>query len=301
MALMCAGALTLACPAFSHTLPDEGEAYLTTDICETNTVRVVAPNSEPDVAVQVPAGRPLVILVPGTNAEDGCAKQFRAIVQRLKDGDNVVALSYYKNTLAEDIGLDDFTVKNSRRYDWSVDLGVQALERLLALTGDRADEILVFGHSKGAHIVAQVAALQARRGQGDHIRFWAFAQPQRTVSSDGNDHRDGTLGKRGYIVKSTDNLVTINWHNDEVWYLKDSVGVRNAWRYPGEVNQPESPGGIHMNRFDPHNNYGGHYSEPSCPYYPTGDDARYNDADEVEENAPLCNKTIVALPSLLLG
>lgn len=290
---LCVSAAGLNHPVFAHTLPDEGPAYLTEDICEESNVRIVAPNSEPDVNVDVPAGKPLIILVPGTNAEAGCAKQFRAIIKRLKDGNNILSLSYYENTLAENIGLDDFTVKNSRRYDWSTDLGVQALDRLLATSAGKADRVLVFGHSKGAHIVAQVAALQLRRGQNGHVRFWAFAQPQRTNADAAAPHNEGALGKRGYILRSSENLVTINWHNDEVWYLDEQVGVRNAWRYPGEVNEPGASGGLHMNRFDHHNNYGGHYTEPSCPYFPTGDDARYNDPDESAQNTPLCNKTTV--------
>ena len=287
----CAGFAFSTAPLPAHTLPEEGATHVTSDICENGAVRTAAPITTPDLKVSVDGGRPLVILVPGTGSEDGCAKQFRSIIRRLKDGDNVVSLNYHKDTVAEDIGLTDFTSKNRRRYDWSVDLGVQALEKLLA--GSHADRILVFGHSKGAHIVAQVARNVENRPDSDHIRFWSFAQPQRVSWNKNNKHGSGALGKRGYIVKSANNLVTVNWHNDEVWYINGTMGVANAWRYPGEVNEPGAPAGLHMNRFDHHNNYGGHYTELSCPYYPTGDDARYNDPDENTQRRMACNHRTV--------
>ena len=38
-----------------------------------------------------------------------------------------------------------------------------------------------------------------------------------------------------------------------------------------------------------------------APYFPTGDDARYNDPDENLQNAPLCNKTTVAFHPYFWG
>lgn len=279
--LLIAQAFTLSDAAISHELTDEQDGYLTTDICERNNVIRVAPNRMTDLAIELIGPHPLVILVPGTAAEDGCAKQFRSIIRQLKNGNNIVSMDYYEERL-----FGDFTGKNKRDYDWSVDLGVKALKKLLNAT-DAAD-IRVFGHSKGSHIVSHVASLYE---DDNRVKFWAFAQPQR-VSSSKSQHR-GKLGKRGFIEKSTTNLVTINWHNDEVWYLKDSVGAKNAWKYPGEVNDPETSGGTNANRFDHHNNYGGHYTEKACPYYPTGDDSRYNDPDEDTQNKLFCDTRTV--------
>ncbi len=238
----------------------------------------------------------LDIFVPGTNQEDGNYKQFTSMFGENR-GRGRVSIMY-----------ENATLWDAATYDQSVINGTHALKLVLsALESSPYDkkDVRVFGHSKGAHIVAHVSSVYTTR---NWVRFWAFAVPGRTrvpISRMFGDFT-GPVGKAGYIEKASDNLVTATWLNDEVrlYTGKKHNGVMSpqAFEYPGRINDEGTRGGeLIPNRMDHHNNYGGEYTEMSCPFYATGDDRVYDDLSTGSKPGLSCNKKRVTFKPWFWG
>ena len=216
-----------------------------------------------EIAEALPPGcnRRFDIFVPGTKAEHGAWKQFNHL---FRTNSNRAKLSLRYEDVREiegALGLFD-----PAKYDQGV---ADARESLILLIDALqrhfpAQEIRVFGHSKGSHSVALVAPLFRT------VAFYAFAQPGRTdrdidTSSDAIER--GKLGRAGYIEKLSENLVGITFRNDEVRDFRGSDGrapifVPERWDVPGFIWQDNlggNPAGSY--RIDHHNSYGGDYTD----------------------------------------
>jgi hypothetical protein len=223
------------------------------------------------------------VYVPGTNAEHGAWKQFNYL---FRSDTNRAKLSLrYEDvrTIEEDIGKLD-----PAKYDIGVADARASLISLLNVLEDHfgADEVRVYGHSKGSHSVALVAPLFPG------FEFYAFAQPGRTdrdINSFIGSPERGRLGEAGYIEKLSNNLVGITFLNDEVYVYKGSDGaapvlVPERWDFPGFIFQDDlgsNPLGSY--RIDHHNSYGGDYTDGG-----NGADAWRDGRGTVGDNFPYC-------------
>ncbi len=200
------------------------------------------------------------VFVPGTNAEFGAWKQFNHIFN--SDNDRGHISLQYEDAREADNDLQDL---DGAKYDQGVIDARQSLMHLLrGLRRNGAEDIRVYGHSKGSHAVALVADEPEFRD----VDFYAFAQPGRTrVDIDSrSDIRPGRLGRLGYIEKLSNNLVGITFRNDEVAVYTGSgfngLGVPERWEFPGWIREDRTTGANPFKqRIDHHNNYGGLYTD----------------------------------------
>ncbi len=223
--------------------------------------------------------RAIDIFVPGTSTEDGTYNHFNYM------------FSQENNRAHISIKYENGTKWDAALYDKSVINGVEATKAVLNAIKDKIDdeveEVRIFGHSKGAHIISHLSKLFK---ESDQFKFWAFAQPGRTAvditNSDSHDYT-GPLGDPGYIHKHNNNLVTINWLNDEVklYTGKNHNGamVPQAWEYPGYINDRRTRRGNMVDfRIDHHDTYGGDSElvsldklKTDARYKATGDDSAF--------------------------
>jgi len=208
------------------------------------------------------------VFVPGTNQEDGNAKQFTKLIDS-EDGRGAISLGYSAANPTDTIN-----------YDRGVRKSRDVLAILLRVLKEEfvPDSVRIYGHSKGSHGVA----LEADRILGvegfENYHFFAFGQAGRTATKidDTSDMVAARLGTRGYIEKLSDNLVGITWENDEVrdFYGSGFDGLKPplSLRYMGHIRGASTLGtGVPLyTRFDHHNTYGGDYTANSPPYCYTG-------------------------------
>ena len=193
------------------------------------------------------------VFVPGTNQEDGNAKQFTKLIDS-EDDRGAISLGYSAANPTDTIN-----------YDRGVRKSRDVLAILLRVLKEEfaPDSVRIYGHSKGSHGVA----LEADRILGvegfENYHFFAFGQAGRTATKidDTSDMVAARLGTRGYIEKLSDNLVGITWENDEVrdFYGSGFDGLKPplSLRYMGHIRGASTLGtGVPLyTRFDHHNTY----------------------------------------------